>query len=74
MPLQISTASGSIKYIFNIFGFTYLYIKSLICPSQTYFDYTLELCVNCTTPNCSNYFDVTNCDVCDKGYPWGLIC
>ena len=68
MPVSVGRASNNI--VINRVGFTLFYMKTWLCPSQTFFDPTQNLCVGCPVYNCLNCLSLRVCSVCDtaNGY------
>jgi hypothetical protein len=54
----------------NLLSFSYIYLKTWICPNYTYFNIYTDLCTTCPLENCLNCYNISACDVCDvwNGY------
>ncbi len=46
--------------------YTLFYIKTWICPNQTYFDPAQNLCSSCPIINCINCYNISVCQDCDE--------
>ena len=47
------------------FGYTILYMKTWICPNDTYFNYSSNLCESCTIPDCLTCQTLNSCLICN---------
>lgn len=50
----------------NTVTYTLFYIKTWICPNQTFFDPSLNLCTGCPIINCINCYNISVCSTCDE--------
>ena len=50
MPVSVGRATNHI--VINRVGFTIFYMKTWVCPDQTFFDIATDLCVGCPIINC----------------------
>ena len=50
------------------FCFTVFYIKTWICPNQTFFDSTSNTCITCSVANCNVCLNASYCVECSTNY------
>ena len=48
------------------FGFTLLYMKTWLCPNNTNFNYSTNLCESCSISGCLTCINQTSCLICDE--------
>lgn len=63
-PIQsaVKTDTGPVLKI----GCSYFYLKTWVCPNETFFDPSLDLCTSCPIINCKNCYNLTVCWLCDE--------
>lgn len=56
-------------------GFTIFYMKTWVCPDQTFFDTVTDLCVGCPIINCITCLSEYVCTICDtaNGYTLNAV-
>jgi hypothetical protein len=54
------------------FNFTVFYMKTWICPPQTFFDPSQNLCSGCPIINCIDCLNLTYCTNCDQSIGYFL--
>lgn len=68
MSRQFSTSTVGISSVTNRIGFSYLYLRTYICPSYTYYDPPTDSCINCTVAYCMVCTSSLTCSACTTGY------
>ncbi len=53
---------------FSRFGLTLFYMKTWVCPTNTFFNISSNLCVSCPVPNCNVCQHIGLCKTCKTGY------
>jgi hypothetical protein len=48
------------------FNYTLFYLKTWICPVNTIFDPSINMCIACPLSNCLTCFNLTACSVCNQ--------
>lgn len=48
------------------FRLTVFYLKTWICPNNTIFNPSTNMCVTCTIANCVTCHNLTNCSICNQ--------
>lgn len=56
------------KLPLSSFSFSYLYLKTWICPNNTFFNSSSNLCEYCSIPNCISCINLTQCQQCNNNY------
>lgn len=63
MPLAVCRDTSDTpltRYCFTIF-----YLKTWLCPNDTFFDPSINLCTSCPIVNCRDCLNLTVCLLCD---------
>ena len=47
------------------FCFTYFYIKTWLCPNNTYYDDGTKMCISCPISGCLDCLNISYCQTCD---------
>lgn len=70
VQMPVSVGRSPAGFVLNRVGFTMFYMKTWICPNQTFFDPTQNLCTGCPIYNCLNCVNYRVCGTCDtaNGY------
>lgn len=50
------------------FGFNLFYLKSWVCPPDTFFNISNNLCESCSIPNCQTCQYIDLCQTCLTGF------
>lgn len=55
----------STKDPINAVTYTLFYLKTWLCPLETFFDPSTDLCTSCPIVNCIDCYNLTVCTLCD---------
>ena len=58
--------------VINRIGLTIFYMKTWVCPDQTFFDIATDLCVGCPVINCITCLSEYVCAICDTANGYNL--
>ena len=67
--------SAGNNIVINRVGLTIFYLKTWVCPDQTFFDTATDLCVGCPVNNCITCLSEYVCAICDtvNGYTLNAV-
>lgn len=65
VSIPVSTSQNGMYLPSTRYGMTIFYLKTWICPSQSFFDSVTNECVGCSIPYCVDCLNLTYCNACD---------
>ena len=71
--MPVSVGLSPTGYVINQVGYTMFYMKTWICPNQTFFDPTQNMCTGCPVLNCLDCLNYRVCSNCSVGYTPNLV-
>lgn len=66
MPTSTISSAFNNMGILSRFGYTVLYMKTWLCPNNTYFNYSSNLCESCSISGCLTCQTLNLCLICDE--------
>lgn len=70
--MPASTPRGVNRPPLSRFCYTIFYLKTWICPNETFFDPSINLCTGCPIVNCKDCMNLTVCLLCDEANDYFL--
>ena len=71
MPRSIGRSPA--RTVITRVGFTLFYMKTWICPTNTFINHTTNLCTACSIEGCTTCLSLKICGVCDNANHYKLI-